>query len=313
MKPKVSIIIPNYNHEAYLKKRIDSVLTQTYQNFEVIILDDCSTDRSYEIIEGYRQHPIVSTINYNKQNSGSAFKQWKKGIELAKGEWIWIAESDDFCTHDMLSRLIDNIGRCADVVLSYCQSFEVDENGNIKRDMSFHTDTIDTGHWKIDYCINGEEEIRKYLLYINSIPNASGVIFRKSAYERADKSFGHMNLCGDWLLWIQLLKQGNVAYCATPLNRFREHTTTTRVLDTAAKIQKRLEEEYQVVMNIKDTVRFENDLLVKDRLDKLYLRYSNNYTNGQILKVLMNPFIYHKKIPLFKLLTAYIKNKFRHL
>ena len=84
----VSVIIPNYNHAPFLKERIDSVLQQTYTDFEVIILDDCSTDNSKEIIETYRMHPKVVHIEYNVVNSGSTFKQWKKGIDLTKGEWI---------------------------------------------------------------------------------------------------------------------------------------------------------------------------------------------------------------------------------
>lgn len=92
---KVSVIIPNYCHARFLNRRIDSVLNQTYGDFEVIILDDCSSDNSRDIIETYRHHPRVSHIVYNEKNSGSTFIQWDKGFELAQGEYIWIAESDD--------------------------------------------------------------------------------------------------------------------------------------------------------------------------------------------------------------------------
>ena len=90
----VSVIIPNYCHARFLNQRIDSVLNQTYSDYEVIILDDCSTDNSREIIESYRNHPKISHIVYNEKNSGSTFIQWEKGFELARGEYIWIAESD---------------------------------------------------------------------------------------------------------------------------------------------------------------------------------------------------------------------------
>ena len=93
--PLISIIIPNYNHALYLKQRIDSVLNQTFQDFELIILDDCSTDNSREIIERYRGNPKITQIIYNKKNSGGVFKQWIKGIEKVKGEYVWIAERDD--------------------------------------------------------------------------------------------------------------------------------------------------------------------------------------------------------------------------
>lgn len=77
---KVSVIVPNYNHALFLEQRIESILNQTFQDFEVIILDDCSTDNSKKIIEKYRTHPKVSKIIYNDVNSGNTFKQWNTGI-----------------------------------------------------------------------------------------------------------------------------------------------------------------------------------------------------------------------------------------
>ena len=77
----VSIIVPNYNHAPYLEQRFDSIYNQTYQDFEVIILDDCSTDASKSIIEKYRNHPKTKHIVYNSSNSSSPFKQWNKGID----------------------------------------------------------------------------------------------------------------------------------------------------------------------------------------------------------------------------------------
>src|SRR5690606_9831849 len=104
--PEVSVIIPNYNHARYLNQRIDSVLRQTFTDFEVIILDDCSKDDSREVIEKYRGNKKITHIVYNAQNSGSTFGQWKKGIALAKGRFIWIAESDDWCEETFLERLL---------------------------------------------------------------------------------------------------------------------------------------------------------------------------------------------------------------
>jgi glycosyltransferase involved in cell wall biosynthesis len=76
--PKVSVIIPNYNHARYLRGRIESVLRQTYRDFEVILLDDCSTDDSRSILGEYVKDPRVR-IDFNEVNSGSTFKQWNKG------------------------------------------------------------------------------------------------------------------------------------------------------------------------------------------------------------------------------------------
>ncbi|MFM7595916.1 MAG: glycosyltransferase family 2 protein [Flavobacteriales bacterium] len=100
-KTLVSVIIPNYNHAPFLKERIDSVLNQSYSHVEVILLDDCSSDNSREIIEEYRRNEKVKHIVYNQKNSGNTFIQWQKGVELALGEWVWIAESDDRAHPDL--------------------------------------------------------------------------------------------------------------------------------------------------------------------------------------------------------------------
>src|SRR6266576_4746622 len=92
--PNVSVVVPNYNHARFLRQRIDSVLGQTYQDFEVILLDDCSTDQSRSIIGEYQNDPRVR-VELNKRNSGSTFKQWNKGVWLVRGEYVWIVESDD--------------------------------------------------------------------------------------------------------------------------------------------------------------------------------------------------------------------------
>ena len=81
--PLVSVIVPNYNYARYLDARIDSILRQTWTDFELILLDDASTDTSREILEKYRNHPRVSRIEFNTQNTGSPFQQWMKGILLA--------------------------------------------------------------------------------------------------------------------------------------------------------------------------------------------------------------------------------------
>lgn len=79
MNPYVSVIIPNYNHAEYLDRRLRSVYNQTYDCFEVILLDDCSVDGSLRIIKQYQNSPHLRTIIVNERNTGSPFLQWEKG------------------------------------------------------------------------------------------------------------------------------------------------------------------------------------------------------------------------------------------
>lgn len=212
----VSVIIPNYNHSFYLKKRIDSVLNQTYQDIEIILLDDKSADNSREIIELYRTNPKVSAIVYNENNSGSTFKQWQKGIKLAKGEYIWIAESDDWAENSFLQKSLIAL-ESYDAVLNITLSTIVDKFDNILR--------------KKDQVINGEfSEKNKFLenclLYQNYIYNASMVLFRKDAINNSiwDEIIKY-KYCGDWLFWADMIinNQKGISEVKEYLNYFRTH------------------------------------------------------------------------------------------
>src|ERR1700730_3220781 len=103
--PKLTVIVPNYNHERFLAKRLESILNHTFQDVELILLDDCSTDNSRLILsQSVRDHRV--RIEFNDVNSGSTFKQWNKGVHLAQGKYIWIAESDDYADVHLLERLV---------------------------------------------------------------------------------------------------------------------------------------------------------------------------------------------------------------
>lgn len=214
----VSVIIPSYNHEKYLKHRIDSVLNQTYQDFELIILDDKSKDNSIEIIEKYRSHPRVSHIIYNEENSGTTFKQWKKGIDLAKGDYIWIAESDDYADVTFLEKAITAIEN-NNSVLCFSQSYIIDENDEIKSEKNQILDA--------DFC-ERDFFLSEKLLFGNLIYNASMVVFRKDAINTSIwNDLTKLRYCGDWLFWSKLLMngRGSVSEIKEYLNYFRNHSS----------------------------------------------------------------------------------------
>lgn len=220
---KVSVIVPNYNHALFLVQRIESILNQTFQDFEVIILDDCSTDNSKKIIEKYRTHPKVSKIIYNDVNSGNTFKQWNKGIEQAKGEWIWIAESDDVADVSLLENLIHLAEQDENIVLSYCQSYKINAEGKIIGNWIDWTQELDENLFKHNFTFEGMEFIKKYLLTNNTIPNASAVIFKRDNFNSVGKADIDVPYCADWLLWMKILTTGKITFHAEPLNYFRKH------------------------------------------------------------------------------------------
>src|SRR5882762_42615 len=121
-RPTVSIVVPNYNHARFLRQRLDSIVGQTFQDFELILLDDCSTDESQSILREYATDSRVR-LEFNEKNSGSTFKQWNKGVRLARGEYIWIAESDDYADERLLERLVGVLEAEPEVTLAYCRSW----------------------------------------------------------------------------------------------------------------------------------------------------------------------------------------------
>ena len=217
--PLVSVIVPNYCHSRFLDERIMSVLNQTYQNFELIILDDCSPDNgaSKAVIEKYRNNPKVSHIVYNEVNSGSTFKQWNKGFELAKGELIWIAESDDSCEVNLLETLVNVLLNNSNIVLSYCSLVRIDENGKVIQNKNY-------GRFTRDFEIDGITFMKKYMLIGNIIYNASAVVFRKKTLNVMPKDYMNFKSAGDHLFWSYILMQGHISYVAAKLNKFRQHS-----------------------------------------------------------------------------------------
>lgn len=229
MMPIVSVIIPNYNHGKFLKQRIESILNQSFSDFELILLDDCSTDNSTEIIESFRSNSKVKHIIYNDSNSGNTFKQWKKGIELAKGQIVWITESDDVADSSFLKETIKLFNKSVGFI--YTQSKSIDENGVITDSWISHTNDLDATLWKHDFSLNGKEFVNRYMLYKNVIPNASAVVFKKDLYYKAGGLNTNYTLNGDWDLYTRILKLCNIAFVHKPLNYFRQHSTKGSIVN----------------------------------------------------------------------------------
>jgi len=225
--PKVSVVIPNYNHARFLRQRIDSVLHQTFQDFEVILLDDCSTDDSRSILASYAGDPRVK-IEFNDANSGSPFKQWNKGVRLAHGEYVWIAESDDYANEHLLERLVAVLDADPQVAFAYCRSWCVSADDQLDGFADFYLADIDPVRWTADYCADGQEECRNYFVRANSVPNASSVVFRKAVYDQVGGANESLRMRGDWKLWASMALTGKVAYLAEPLNYFRFHNASVR-------------------------------------------------------------------------------------
>jgi glycosyltransferase involved in cell wall biosynthesis len=221
-----SVIIPSYNHAEFLAERIESILNQSWQDFEIIILDDASTDKSREVIQQYRNHPKIAHIIYSIGNSGLQSTQWQKGISIAKNDWIWIAESDDIAEPGFLEKAAASISAIKKNVLFYCDSIQYingqakDQN---KKYSAIKNNFFYTQHWAGNYSVTGKEEINTWLKFGCTINNVSSAIFPKSLAQNILNDFSHLRYYNDWLFFIRLLQEADIAYSTECLNWYRIH------------------------------------------------------------------------------------------
>ena len=226
-------MVPNYRHARYLPKRLESILSQDFQDFELIILDDCSPDDSRRVIESYLSEPRIRAI-FNDTNSGSAYRQWALGLGQSRGEYIWFAESDDYAEPNLLSTLVRRLDTEPDVGLAFCLSAIVDGNGEVIRSAQdwlaqrARQSGYDLSRWVTDFTMPGREYCAQFMYPWNMIDNGSAVLFRRSALEAVGGVVTDLLLCGDWMTYVNVLSASNVAYVASPLNYFRNHSATVR-------------------------------------------------------------------------------------
>lgn len=225
--PKVSVIIPNYNHSQFLRQRLDSIYGQSYQNLEVLLMDDCSSDNSREILKEYAEkYPDKTKLLFNEENSGGVFYQWAKGIRHASGELCWIAESDDYCEKNFLETLVPEFQN-KDFCLAYAKYVFVNEKGEQDANGFWnYMSKVNSNKWHHSYRSTSLDEIHEGLGIMNTIPNASGAIFRNPGEMSlfSDPDWYQMKICGDWIFYLHLLKDGNIAYRTDTTSYFRFHS-----------------------------------------------------------------------------------------
>jgi glycosyltransferase involved in cell wall biosynthesis len=242
-RPRVSAIVPNYNHACYLDERISSILNQRVPPTEVIVLDDSSEDDSLAVLDRWKRvSPLPFTIICNSHASGSTFEQWARGLKFAAGDLVWYAESDDAASPDFLERLVPYFSD-DQLSLAYTESRVIGaENEWLADSYRFYTDSVSPTKWLTAYIEEGRREIDEALSIKNTIPNASAVLFRRSVVARHIQSTTGFRYCGDWWAYLCCLKHGRIAYHPEALNihRRRADSVTSRGEAGAAMLQEAL-------------------------------------------------------------------------
>ncbi len=200
--PNVSICIPTYNREKLLKETLDSVFTQTYKDFEVVIVDDGSTDGTKQMLErhGYE-------VRYHRQeNSGDAAAR-NKLIELAQGRYITFLDSDDLLFGDSLERMIAAMPTNSDEAIVYGPYTAIDESGDVL-------------HRKKKKLYNGR--ITQYL-FENILIHSCGSLFPKKILVEAGGFNTSFPVCSDYDLWLRLSLKYDFVAINNPVFKRRRH------------------------------------------------------------------------------------------
>lgn len=261
--PRVSVIVPNYNHARFLPKRLQSILDQTFTDFELIFLDDASTDDSRKVFEQFSCDPRVRAV-FNPENSGSVFKQWNRGFAEASGEFIWLAESDDYSEPDFLETLTAALDAYPTAGIAYCQSWAVAEDETRLKIMEYDRWWLeDVDRWRSDYFNDGRDECAKYFSVSCMINNASSTLLRRRVVEEVGGADENWRVAGDWVFWVKMLLAADICYVARPMNYWRCHSGTVR--SSATRNGLMLEESYKVARMVADSVEVPADVLERSR------------------------------------------------
>jgi glycosyltransferase involved in cell wall biosynthesis len=223
----VSIILPSYNHAKFLKDRLESIVMQTFKDWELIIIDDCSSDESIVILENFANSNKDKVKHFikNTTNSGSGYTSWKKGVELADSEYIWIAETDDFSAPTFLEEQIQLLGTTK-AALSFCTSKYVDADGNFLYNSIKRTEDllVEQGSYKMF----DSQVLMDKMPFNTYITNGSSVVFRKPKVQIPHEIFNYKQ-SSDQFLWSYLIQNNSFVFINKELNYFRRHIDSTTV------------------------------------------------------------------------------------
>ena len=230
--PLVTILVPNYNHAPYLRQRLDSIFAQSWTNYEVILMDDCSTDDSRTILQDYAdRHPDKARVLFNEVNSGGVFHQWEKGLRAARGDLIWVAESDDWCSPNFLETLVPFFANQA-VQLAYATTRFMNEDGSEQVwSMAEYLSDLGPDRWQTSFVMTAPQIVREGFAERNIIPNVSSAVFRRlDRLEVLENDIWRsMRTCGDWVFYLNQIRGGLIAFSPDAQNFYRQHPANTSV------------------------------------------------------------------------------------
>lgn len=224
MKTKVSIIIPTYNGEKYIKETINSCINQTYHNIEIIVIDDGSNDNTVSILKEYGKK---IRLYLNEQNQGIS-KNVNKGVSLSKGEYFILLGHDDLLAKNHVEVMINEFIN-DNLVAIHCNSIIIDSFG---KEIKLSRDNIS----QIKKTNNSMFE-----LSIDNFISSCGMIHKKKIFEKVKGWDETYKFYGEWLYYIKSLEFGSIGYSEKVHAFYRRHETNITNTFQNEKIREDLE------------------------------------------------------------------------
>jgi len=239
---KVSIILPTYNRASMLNKAIDSTLNQTFKDFELIIVDNYSTDNTESVVKSYDDKRISY---FKNQNNGLVSINRNYGIQKSCGEYIAFLDDDDLWLPEKLEKQVKLLDSNKKLGLVYSRSYVIDDRGNPAKPTYFRGIKLRRGH------------VFNELLVSNFIPQLT-VLTRRDALDKVGKFDLQYKIAQDYDLWLRIANHYTVDFIDQPLAKYRFHGGSTSQKD--------------MVLSFQEEIRIKEQRLNQDRNLKRALR-----------------------------------------
>ncbi len=256
--PLVSVVLPTYNYARYLPESVGSVLSQTYPHYEVIVVDDGSTDNTKDVL-----NPFMQRIKYIKleQNKGLPVAR-NTGIQSARGKYIAFIDADDFWLPEKLQTEIEYFDKQRNAGMVYSKHVNIDENGRV-----------------IDADVKKRLPSGNIFIQLFSEQNfviASSVVVRKNVFETTGLFDEQLVNCQDWDMWLRIAFYFNIAGINKTLVKYRHNPhSLSKNRNNVLKYQKIIIDK--MYNSFKDKENGLHEKLYKKRLASHYAKVGRYY------------------------------------
>lgn len=247
--PKVSFIVPCYNLAHLLPECITSILEQSYNDFEILIMDDCSPDNTTEKASRFHDDRIVYIRN--KTNLGH-LRNYNKGIKLSRGKYIWLISADDRLRRPyVLEKYVNFMEEHPEVGYVFCPGIKLEDNKETALFERFY-------HGPIDTIFDGKYFLSEKLMKSNCVMAPSGMA-RKQLYDTHGLFRLDLPYAGDWYLWCLFAIHSDVGYFAEPMVNYRIHNLNITNTFTENRARLCIQDDITTRWHIKHAIEAKGD------------------------------------------------------